>query len=1301
MGFLECGTPLKWYDSTDVRQYVKEHGLLQFIYLFNLNKDRYDTALKWGDEVEFTLIEVNDNKKDARLLLKADEVINELKSCMNSVFATSSSAASLSPPVPSQCLFDQFDSCPFSVSNFRSCVSSNNSLSTSYSSILNSSFPSSPLQLSPSNASYLPPSNHNMEKHTLVSNCGCACLRGELQSDWHPEYGTHMVEAIPYTPYDFSCNILPLIEISMKLRRKRIQAALRGYGEVASITVFPLAGVGNFTSPFFETETVTFPIEEGQESEENKERKNQTKKKKNTTLVMTYPKYNQCTKSVFLPDNLINPHPRFSTLTANIRTRRCAKVAILIPVFIDKNTLLSKIWSKAKNIEDINRKEIEELSKISKNPVHKYIYMDAMGFGMGMSCIQSTYLCPSLHHARYLYDQLAVLAPIWIALTASTPFLRGMLANTDTRWESISSAVDCRTEEEMAYIKKSRFSSVSLYISNAPPLIDHIDEYNDTKVVIDEQAYKKLIDEGVDAILAKHVAYLLIRDPLVIFSEMIHLNDRTSTTHFENIQSTNWNTVRFKPPLASLDGVSESTIGWRVEFRSSEAQFTDFENAAFTALICIIIQVILKDKLDFYIPMSLNDENMRRSSLINAVCKHKFYFRHNINYNTSDRRYSEMYIYNILFGEDFKPKINNIDNRSFSTVVADTTNNASNFSQAAALTHVNGCFSLPSSPSSLECTNMNLNCIIEEKKKFKGLIPVCIDYINKEVEEGRCSKGSRDIIMLYINFIHDRACGYIPTNAVFLRNMILSSPEYKNDSVVPKSVCYDICKLAVNLGHGQTTSNVLYGSHATRVALGGPCNNDICSLLSTACISPFAHEIVEEKDQIYGGKTIVSPLSPICCASPVHTSCMAHAFTSHVEELENEEKNIDEKEEKHIDVSEDLSEQDDEEKNNKNKKDIEQKLHCTGREHDFKVRKYSNSQDCWLLNEYIKKKLIYESDKKHDHQLCKMCHSRFTFDDSNMKNGATKNEEKKNGFICNKNGVNHKLSQNTKKMQECTTNGSCTNVLNDTIEMDHLFSVFSVNTPNASMHKANSFLMKNLCTYCYKKTININKKRLKSLVGNISTIYSHTPPSMETLEQEEEKLEKLASFPTTAFNTAASSQPSPLLAKRKNKIVKKTKSKLHTVYHGGEINKSKKAVKDAEYEKFSEKTNLLLKSCNDKMKHLNGMKKVANFVCNSISQNGVDIEIVEGKNVWSKNDRRNECYINNSLKKSICDHTNDLHNSENIYHSSNIDNISSNNDFPCVFQIWNEKNKKKVNKNESKHTIDDAYQLQNTFFCKK
>ena len=59
--------------------------------------------------------------------------------------------------------------------------------------------------------------------------------------------------------------------------------------------------------------------------------------------------------------------------------------------------------------------------------------MDAMGFGMGLSCLQITFQACCLPEAESLYDQLAPLCPIMLAFTAATPFARGYLADVDCR----------------------------------------------------------------------------------------------------------------------------------------------------------------------------------------------------------------------------------------------------------------------------------------------------------------------------------------------------------------------------------------------------------------------------------------------------------------------------------------------------------------------------------------------------------------------------------------------------------------------------------------------------------------------------------------------------------------------------------------------------------------------------------------------------------------------------------------------------------------------------------------------------
>jgi len=170
-------------------------------------------------------------------------------------------------------------------------------------------------------------------------------------------------------------------------------------------------------------------------------------------------------------------------------------------------------------------------------------------------------------------------------------------------------------------IDKSRYASISSYLAENAP-----NEYNDIPLVLNEAYRQTLIKAGVDDAMAKHIAHLFIRDPLVVYDKRIKINDQKETDHWENVQSTNWQTVRFKPPPAHLAHI----IGWRVEFRPMENNFTDFENAAHAVFIWILMRAIRQYKLNLYMPLSQVDENMKRAHKRDSVLLHKFWFRTNI-----------------------------------------------------------------------------------------------------------------------------------------------------------------------------------------------------------------------------------------------------------------------------------------------------------------------------------------------------------------------------------------------------------------------------------------------------------------------------------------------------------------------------------------------------------------------------------------------------------------------------------------------------------------------------------------------
>ena len=160
-------------------------------------------------------------------------------------------------------------------------------------------------------------------------------------------------------------------------------------------------------------------------------------------------------------------------------------------------------------------------------------------------------------------------------------------------------------------IDKSRYASISYYLSERNA------KYNDLTIVRDEQIYADLVANGIDAAMSNHVSHLFIRDPLVVYSEKLDIDDEVETDHFENIQSTNWQTMRFKPPPI------QSTIGWRVEFRPTELQVTDFENAAFVTFLVLMTRAILTFKLDMLMPISKVDVNMQKAQKRDACLQVK------------------------------------------------------------------------------------------------------------------------------------------------------------------------------------------------------------------------------------------------------------------------------------------------------------------------------------------------------------------------------------------------------------------------------------------------------------------------------------------------------------------------------------------------------------------------------------------------------------------------------------------------------------------------------------------------------
>jgi len=609
MGLLKVGTPLAWQDMVKHSEYIRKHGVLQFLATYRRAEGIEDDPLYYGDEVEHALLQLDHASREVRISLRGAEVMQTL-----------------------QAKESQGDD-------------------------------------------------------------GAAC------ATWHQEYGSWMLESTPSLPYGGYTASLIMVEENMRLRRARLQGALRENEIAPTMVNFPLMGVEDFTVP---------AASPG----------------------------GPASMSDSVPDACINPHPRFGTLTANIRNRRGSKVDIQVPLFRDDATPEFAAGGAGNEASE------------------RSIKMDCMAYGMGMCCLQVTFQGANMDESRHLHDQLAVLAPIMLALTAATPIFHGRLAGTDARWNAISASVDDRTPAErgeacevavsssmagggIRRLSKSRYDSLSAYIHPASSA------YNDIECEIDADTYAQLLGEGLDSALAQHIAHLFVRDPLAAFEGAItEVDDEHSNEHFESINSTNWQTMRFKPPPVPKDGAPH--IGWRTEFRSMEVQLTDFENAAFVAFVMLMSRAILAYRLNLLAPLSKVDENMQRAHAMDAVGSQKFWFRPDLHHEAAAE---EMSMGEIMNGKE---------------------------------------------------------------GGFSGLIPICRSYL----EDIKCSQSSFPRVHQYLSFLADRAAGRLMTPAAWMRRFVREHPEYKSDSVVSSGIAFDLVRACDEIGLGRRACPELHGHFA-------------------------------------------------------------------------------------------------------------------------------------------------------------------------------------------------------------------------------------------------------------------------------------------------------------------------------------------------------------------------------------------------------------------------------------------------------------------------------------------------------
>jgi glutamate--cysteine ligase catalytic subunit len=79
MGLLSLGTPLTWPETKKLADHVRDHGITQFLYTWDRWAGRKGEPLLWGDEIEYIVVSLQDEKKRALLSLRQSEILDELK----------------------------------------------------------------------------------------------------------------------------------------------------------------------------------------------------------------------------------------------------------------------------------------------------------------------------------------------------------------------------------------------------------------------------------------------------------------------------------------------------------------------------------------------------------------------------------------------------------------------------------------------------------------------------------------------------------------------------------------------------------------------------------------------------------------------------------------------------------------------------------------------------------------------------------------------------------------------------------------------------------------------------------------------------------------------------------------------------------------------------------------------------------------------------------------------------------------------------------------------------------------------
>ncbi|QIW96123.1 hypothetical protein AMS68_001641 [Peltaster fructicola] len=80
MGLLAIGTPLDWPEAKKVADHVRQWGIEQLLEIWRNAKGKERDALLWGDEIEYLVVNFEDEKRSVKLSLRQADILAALAS---------------------------------------------------------------------------------------------------------------------------------------------------------------------------------------------------------------------------------------------------------------------------------------------------------------------------------------------------------------------------------------------------------------------------------------------------------------------------------------------------------------------------------------------------------------------------------------------------------------------------------------------------------------------------------------------------------------------------------------------------------------------------------------------------------------------------------------------------------------------------------------------------------------------------------------------------------------------------------------------------------------------------------------------------------------------------------------------------------------------------------------------------------------------------------------------------------------------------------------------------------------------